>query len=228
MNSLIIDDDPLTREFITEFIRRTEFLKLAGVCQSAVEAMNVIEENDNIDLLFLDIEMPEMTGLEMLRVLKNPIATILITSQRDYALESYEYGVVDFLVKPVDYVRFVRAVRKVQELYFRAEKLKENVEYVFVKVNSNLIKLFLRDIYYIEALADYVLIHTKDQQYVFLSTMKALIQRLPSYFVRIHRSYIINCRNIDYIEDTAVVINRKVLTISNTYKVEFYNQLNIL
>lgn len=228
MNSLIIDDDPLTREFITEFIRRTEFLKLAGVCQSAVEAMNVIEENDNIDLLFLDIEMPEMTGLEMLRVLKNPIATILITSQRDYALESYEYGVVDFLVKPVDYVRFVRAVRKVQELYFRAEKLKENVEYVFVKVNSNLIKLFLRDIYYIEALADYVLIHTKDQQYVFLSTMKALIQRLPSYFVRIHRSYIINCRNIDYIEDTAVVINRKVLTISNTYKAEFYNQLNIL
>jgi DNA-binding LytR/AlgR family response regulator len=228
MNSLIIDDDPLTREFITEFIRRTEFLKLAGVCQSAVEAINVIEENDNIDLLFLDIEMPEMTGLEMLRVLKNPIATILITSQRDYALESYEYGVVDFLVKPVDYVRFVRAVRKVQELYFRAEKLKETVEYVFVKVNSNLIKLFLRDIYYIEALADYVLIHTKDQQYVFLSTMKALIQRLPSYFVRIHRSYIINCRNIDYIEDTAVVINRKVLTISNTYKVEFYNQLNIL
>lgn len=228
MNSLIIDDDPLTREFITEFIRRTEFLKLVGVCQSAVEAMNVIEENDNIDLLFLDIEMPEMTGLEMLRVLKNPIATILITSQRDYALESYEYGVVDFLVKPVDYVRFVRAVRKVQEMYFRAEKLKEGVEYVFVKVNSNLVKLFLRDILYIEALADYVLIHTKDQQYVFLSTMKALIQRLPSYFVRIHRSYIINCRNIDYIEDTAVVINRKVLTISNTYKAEFYNQLNIL
>ncbi len=228
MNSLIIDDDPLTREFITEFMRRTEFLRLAGTCESAIEAVNLIEENDNIDLLFLDIEMPEMTGLEMLRVLKSPIPTILITSQRDYALESYEYGVVDFLVKPVDYVRFMKAVRKVQELYFRAEKLKENVEYVFVKVNSNLIKIFLRDIYYIEALADYVLIHTKEHQHIYLSTMKALIQRLPSYFVRIHRSFIVNCRNIDYIEDTAVVINRKVLTISNTYKIDFYNQLNIL
>jgi DNA-binding LytR/AlgR family response regulator len=228
MNSLIIDDDPLTREFISEYIRRTEFVKLVATCQDGLEAIRFIEENDNIDLLFLDIEMPEMSGLELLKVLKYPIPTILITSQKEYALESYEYGVVDYIVKPVEYVRFVRAIRKVQEQYSRTEKLKDSVEYVFIKVNANLIKVFLRDILYFEALADYVLIHTKDHQYIFLSTMKSLVHRLPSYFVRIHRSYIVNCRNIDYIEDSTVIINRKTLAISNTYKSEFYEHLHIL
>lgn len=228
MNSLIIDDDPLTREFISQYIRRTDFVKLVAVCQNSLEAINFIEENDNIDLLFLDIEMPEMSGLELLKVLKYPIPTILITSQKEYALESYDYGVVDYIVKPVDYVRFVKAIRKVQEQHWRTERLKDSVEYVFVKINSNLVKIFMKDILYIEALADYVLIHTKDHQHIFLSTMKALVQRLPSYFVRIHRSYIVNCRNIDYIEDTAVVINKKMLTISNTYKADFYEHLHLL
>ncbi len=228
MNSLIIDDDPLTREFISQYIRRTDFVKLVATCQNSLEAINFIEENDNIDLLFLDIEMPEMSGLELLKVLKYPIPTILITSQKEYALESYDYGVVDYIVKPVDYVRFVKAIRKVQEQHWRTEKLKDSVEYVFAKVNSNLVKIFMKDILYIEALADYVLIHTKDHQYIFLSTMKALVQRLPSSFVRIHRSYIVNCRNIDYIEDTAVVINKKMLTISITYKADFYEHLHLL
>jgi DNA-binding LytR/AlgR family response regulator len=228
MNSLIIDDDPLTREFISEYIRRTGFVKLIAACKNGLEAVNIIEENDSIDLLFLDIEMPEMSGLELLKILKYPIPTILITSQKEYALESYDYGVVDYIVKPVEYVRFVRAIRKVQEQYLRTEKLKESVEYVFIKVNSNLVKVFMKDILYIEALADYVLIHTKEHQYIFLSTMKALVHRLPSYFVRIHRSYIVNCRNIDYIEDTAVVINKKMLVISNTYKADFYESLHIL
>lgn len=228
MNSLIIDDDPITREFLTEYIRRTEFVKLISTCQNGLEAVNLIEENDNIDLLFLDIEMPEMSGLELLKVLKYPIPTILITSQREYALESYEYGVVDYIVKPVDYVRFVKAIRKVQELYLRTEKLKDSVEYIFVKVNNNLIKVFMRDILYIEALSDYVLIHTKEHQYIFLSTMKALVHRLPSNFVRIHRSFIVNTRNIDYIEDTSVVINKKILSISGTYKTDFYESINIL
>ena len=228
MNSLIIDDDPLTREFISQYIRRTDFVKLVAVCQDSLEAINFIEENDNIDLLFLDIEMPEMSGLELLKVLKYPIPTILITSQKEYALESYDYGVVDYIVKPVDYVRFVKAIRKVQEQHWRTERLKDSVEYVFVKINSNLVKIFMKDILYIESLADYVLIHTKDHQHIFLSTMKALVQRLPSYFVRIHRSYIVNCRNIDYIEDTSVVINKKMLTISNTYKADFYEHLHLL
>jgi DNA-binding LytR/AlgR family response regulator len=228
LNCLIVDDDSLMREFIAEYVRRTEFLKLTALCANAYEGLHIIEENDEIDILFLDIEMPEVSGLEMLKMLKAPISTILITSQPEYALTSYEYGVIDYLVKPVDYVRFIRAVRKVQEIQDRIERIKENVEYVFAKVNGNFIKIMLKDILFFEALSDYILIHTKDHQYIFLSTMKSLILRLPAEFVRIHRSYIINCRNIDYIEDTCVVIGKKLLPITTTYKDEFFSRLHIL
>ena len=227
MNCLIVDDDQITREFISEYVRRTEFLAGIKTCSNAIEAVNILEKED-IDLLFLDIEMPEMSGLELLKTLSNPVPTILITSRKDYALESYEYGVIDYLVKPVDYGRFFKAVKKAHELQERATVPRLPEDFVFVKVNNQLIKIKLDDILFVEALADYVLIHTIDNQHIVLMTMKTISQRLPENFVRIHRSYIVNCNKIDSIEDSSVLINKRHLTISNTYKNDFLNHLKML
>jgi len=227
MNCLIVDDDQITREFISEYVRRTDFLEDIKTCSNAIDAVNTLEKEE-IDLLFLDIEMPEMSGLELLKTLAHPVPTILITSRKDYALESYEYGVIDYLVKPVDYGRFFKAVKKVQEMNLRNAVTRSSDDYVFVKVNNQLIKIKLDDILYIEALADYVLIHMTDQQHIVLMTMKSIAQRLPENFARIHRSYIVNCNHIDSIEDSSVMINKKHLTISNTYKNAFLNHLKML
>jgi DNA-binding LytR/AlgR family response regulator len=227
MKCLVVDDDPIIIELISEYIRRTDFLQNFKTASNAAEALNIID-TDEIDLMFLDIEMPNMTGLEMLATLREPVSTVLITSRKDYALESYEYGVIDYLVKPVDYKRFYRAVQKARKLTPQKKAIASPHEHVFIKVNNQLVRIKLNDILYIEALADYVLIHTTEQQYVVLMTMKNILRKLPDNFKRIHRSFIVNCNRIDSIEESSVIINRKHLTISNTYRTEFMNYLKIL
>ena len=229
MNCLIGDDDELSRRTIEHFIRETSFLTLEQSCASAIEAMSVLTKTNNIQLIFLDIEMPIMNGMELLQSFDTHPQIILMTSHKDYALEAFEYNVTDYLLKPVTYSRYLKAVKKA------AEKDRENsvvaapsTEDIFIKVDSSLIKLSLKDILWIEAMGDYVSINTAEKRYMVYSTMKRIEEKLPEIFMRVHRSYIVNLNRINNIDDYFITINKKILSVSRNYKEALMQRLNLV
>jgi DNA-binding LytR/AlgR family response regulator len=225
MTCLIVDDEKMSRQIISHFIERTEGLELVKVCESAIEAANFLQQNA-VDVVFLDIEMPEMSGMDLIKSLEIIPQVVLITSRTDYAIEAFEHNVVDYLVKPVEYARFVKAVAKVRE---NLQTQQTEAEDLYVKSESKIVKINLKELLYVEALADYVILHTSAQKYIVHSTMKGIEKRLPEKnFIRIHRSYIVNTDKIEHIEDLSVVINKKYLPIGNSYKDAFMKRLNIL
>ncbi len=229
MNCLIVDDDELSRRTIEHFIRETSFLTLEKSCGSAIEAMSILTNSNNIQLVFLDIEMPIMNGMELLKSVDTHPQIILMTSHKDYALEAFEYNVTDYLLKPVTYSRYLKAVKKA------AEKDRENSvvaapskEDIFIKVDSSLIKLSLKDILWIEAMGDYISINTVEKRYMVYSTMKRIEEKLPEIFMRVHRSYIVNLNRISNIDDYFITINKKILSVSRSYKEALMQRLNLV
>lgn len=228
MNCLIVDDDPLTCTLVAEYAKRTNFLKKVDTCQNPFDAINLINTNPP-DLLFLDIEMPKLNGLQLLQALGDPPPTILITSRTDMAMEAFDIGVIDYLVKPIQYNRFFIAAKKAFDYTMRPNPIQKEGGTAFIKVNNQLLKIRLESVQYIEALADYVIVHLQGgQQHIVLTTMKGIAEKLPSNFVRVHRSYIVNNDHIDFIEDSTVVINKKVIPIGNTYKSNLSSHLKML
>ena len=227
MNCIIIDDDELAVKTVKHSIERTDFLSLIGSAMNAKEGLSLLENNKDIDLVFLDIEMPEMTGFDLMKNFKTP-QVILMTGKKEYAAEAFDYDVTDFILKPIDYTRFLKAAHKAKEIKESVKLSHNNNEYVFIKKDSRLIRLNLSDILYVEALADYVTIHTTKDRYTILSTMKSIENRLAfNDFSRIHRSYIIRLDKIREIEDETVSLGEKVLPISRTYKHDFLKKLNL-
>jgi DNA-binding LytR/AlgR family response regulator len=229
MNCLIVDDDELSRRTIEHFIKETSFLSLERSCESAVEAVNILSNNNNIQLIFLDIEMPIMNGIDLLKSFDHHPQIILMTSHKDYALEAFEYNVTDYLLKPITYSRYLKAVKKA------SEKDRENSivsapssEDIFIKVDSSLIKLSIKDILWVEAMGDYVSINTTEKRYVVYSTMKRIEEKLPEVFMRIHRSYIVNLNRISNIDDYFITINKKILSVSRNYKEALIQRLNLV
>jgi DNA-binding LytR/AlgR family response regulator len=229
MNCLIVDDDELSRKTIEHFIKETSFLTLEKSCSSAIEAVNVLTNNNNIQLIFLDIEMPIMNGIDLLKNFTDHPQIILMTSHKNYALEAFEYNVTDYLLKPVTYARFLKAVKKA------AEKAKENnviqnsdKEDIFIKVDSSLIKLSLKDILWLEAMGDYVSVHTAEKKYMVYSTMKRMEEKLPEAFMRVHRSYIVNINRINNIDDYCITINKTILAVSRNHKDALLQKLNLV
>jgi DNA-binding LytR/AlgR family response regulator len=218
MTCLIVDDDPMTCTLVAEYAKRTNFIKRVETTLDPYEALNQVNTRPP-DLLFLDIEMPEMTGLQMLQAIKDPPATVLITSRTDLALEAYDHGVIDYLVKPIKYQRFYVAAKKALDYSGRFSLVQKEGGTVFIKVNNQLVKIRLEHILFIEALADYVIVHLQNgQQHIVLTTMKGIAEKLPENFIRIHRSYIVNADHIEFIEDASVIVSKKILTIGNTYR----------
>jgi DNA-binding LytR/AlgR family response regulator len=229
MNCLIVDDDPLTCTLVAEYAKKTNFIKRVDITGNPYEAINMLNSNPP-DLLFLDIELPEMDGMQLLQALSDPPATVLITSRTDLALEAYDHGVLDYLVKPIKYTRFFLAAKKAFDYadHVKSADAKDSGT-VFAKVNNQLIKLKLDTLLYVEALADYVILHmTGGQQHIVLTTMKGIASKLPENFVRVHRSYIVNSDLIDFIEDSTVVINKKTLPIGNTYRSSLSKNLRMI
>ncbi|OQX97818.1 MAG: DNA-binding response regulator [Bacteroidetes bacterium 4572_128] len=213
MNCIIIDDDKLSRRIIEEFIAKTEGLKLIASYPSAVEALNVFNKKDEINLVFLDIEMPEMTGIEFLSSFKVLPKIIIMSSKDKYAIEAFEYDVIDYLLKPVSYARFYKAVSKAN---FRENE--DNKE-IFIKKSSTLIRLKYADILWIEALENYVIVNTFDNKHTIHFTMKSIATKLPANsFTRVHRSYIANTNKIAMIEDN--IYDSKTI-IFTTYRSNF-------
>lgn len=227
MKCLIVDDEAIARKILEEFVRKTNFLKLAGSCKDAFEASGIIRK-EKIDLIFLDVEMPEMSGLELLKTMKEKPKIILVTSKEKYAVEAFEFDVADYIVKPPTYVRFLKAVNKVSETLKESES-SSSENFIFVKVDSKLIRLDKNTINYIEANGDYASISTTEKNYTIYSTMKSLEDKIKNdNFVRVHRSYIVNITKITDIEDNNLLINKKIIPIGASYKNALMKRLKII
>ena len=215
MNCIIIDDDSFIRKIIEEFIKKTESLSLLCSLPSAVEAINLLGTNGgDVDLIFLDIEMPEMTGIDFLNSLSSLPQIIIISSKEKYAVNAFEYDVTDYLLKPVTYSRFCKAVNKALERQKKINIHSAETE-IFIKHNYTLVKLKYSDILWIEAMENYVVINTFDEKYTMHFTMRAIEEKLPTkQFLRVHRSFIINIAGIQSIEEKTIHIITKGMTIN--------------
>jgi len=229
LNCVIVEDEPLARNLMVEYVRKVPSLNLIEACSSPLMALEVLRKN-TIDLLFLDVQMPELTGISLLKVLKNKPLVILTTAYSEYALEGYELDVADYLLKPITFERFLRSVDKVvQRLEVQkppavVEKLPIPAEqsFVFVKDGTKLVKVVFDDILYMEGLKDYVTIHTKQQKIVSLQRLKTLEEQLPSdKFIRIHNSFIVALQAIEIVHKNNVQIKGALLPIGETYKKSF-------
>lgn len=226
MKCLVVDDDDLSREVVKDMVESTEGLELVASCNNAMDAYNILL-NEQIDITFLDVEMPKMSGLELLESLEVLPQVVLITSHPEYAAESYEYNVTDFLVKPVAMPRLLKAVERAKRYASSGGEAKQRT--IFIKTDSRLVQLNVESIYYIEALGNYVIVYTEKGRHTVLSTMKDLEKKLPvSDFIRVHRSYIVRLDKIDSIEDNFILINDKQISIGKVYKEHLINSLNML
>lgn len=224
---LVIDDEPLARQLLTGYISQVDALTLVASCESAMEAFGILHQQE-VDLLFLDIRMPGITGLNFIKSLKNPPAVIFTTAYHEHAVEAFELEAVDYLLKPITLERFIKAVQKLMPKKEVASLAKEPpVPYIFIKVDRKLIKLNYDDILYIEALGDYVKFITSENTFVSYIKVSVLEKLLPAHkFLRIHRSYIVSQQKISYLEGNFLKINEIELPIGQTFKDELYEKLN--
>ncbi len=233
MNCILIDDDKLSRKVLEEFIKKTEGLSLKASFSDGVEAINYLKNEENIHLIFLDIEMPEMNGIEFLNTLKNPPQIIIVSGKGKYAIEAFEYDVTDYLLKPMNYPRFYKALNRATARFEQNKIHLVGKEEIFIKKNSTLVRLKYDDILWVEALENYVIFNTYKEKYTIHFTMKAIEQKLPSSkFTRVHRSYIVNTSTIDVIEDNAVIIKTddgsKNIPIGKSYKEKLMKDINLI
>ena len=229
INCIIIDDDNVASSLIRHYVESTEGLNLLTTLSNAVEASNYLRKNIAVvDLIFLDIEMPEMSGIELLESFKELPPVVLISSKEKYAAKAFEYEVLHYLVKPVEYGKFLKAIERVFSI-FENEKGRQ-LDYIFVKENGVLCKLNYNDIYYFEALGDYVKVKVKDKEYVVNSTMKNLEEKLKNnrQFMRVHRSFIINLTYLENFDSETAIVANKIIPIGNKYRSGLSARLNIL
>ncbi len=225
---IVVDDDPMSLQVIKHFVEKTNFLELKHECQSAIEASNILRE-ENVDLIFLDIRMPEMSGMDLVKSLEDDYEIVLVTSETDHAIEAIEYNVTDYLVKPIEYRRFLKAAEKSRKNIERLIDLNDTQKDIYVKSEAKIVKIDLDDILYIEALADYVIINTSEKRHIVHSTMKGIEKKMPSKnFIRVHRSYIVNTDKIMSMEDLNIRIGEKFIPIGASFKAAFLDKLNFL
>jgi DNA-binding LytR/AlgR family response regulator len=233
MTCIFVDDNPMARMAMRQLSEHIEALEVVAEFDNATSAYNFLQKN-SVDALFLDIEMPDMTGLELLQNLAERPPVVLCTSKREYAAEAFELNVVDYLVKPITLPRFIGAIEKLKaQIVSDTEGVKgttKDVNHIFIRANSSLIRLDLADIYYIQALGDYVTFVTTTKKYTAHLTMQNIEKALPSpQFLRVHRSYIVNTPRIDAIEEgTMLIINKQVVPLGEQYKSNLMKKLNLL
>ena len=227
--SIIVDDDALCQTVISDMISEIDNIECIATFENALDAFNFLK-TESVDVIFLDVEMPKMGGMDLLRNLKVKPQIVMITSHDEFALESYEYDVTDFLKKPVSNARFLKTIEKLQ---LRNQQNDVTVtskgETIFIKTDSKLIQVKLKDIVWVEALGNYMQIHTTVDKFTILSTMKDIASKLPSNnFIRIQRSFIVRLDKIRSIEDNYVVLDDKQIHIGKAYKENLNEKLNLL
>ncbi len=219
---LIVDDEPLAREALADYCKELSFLQAVGVCKNALQAQ-VFLEHHHVDVLFLDIQMPLITGIEWLKTQEHPPLTIITTAYSEYALESYAFNVIDYLVKPISFIRFKQAALKTQRLLTK----KEDKNYIFVKQDKEIKKIAIRSILFIEAQQNYVRIVAQTTTVITHTTLKGIKTKLPeSLFIQIHKSYIAAIHHIDSIKNHEVFIKNYKLPLSTRLKKKVINALD--
>ncbi len=240
LSCAIIDDEPLAISLLESYVHKTPFLQLKGKYNSAVNALPVLT-NDPVDLLFLDIQMPELTGLEFSQILHADTRIIFTTAFDQYALDSYKVNALDYLLKPINYPDFLQSANKALQWYEMVRKVavnpskteestsvKEEIESIFIKTEYKLVQVELKKILYIEGLKDYVKIYIEDEPRPILSlmSMKSMEEMLPTTrFIRVHRSFIVQPEKIKVIERNRIVFGKEYIPISDSYKDKFYEFL---
>ena len=225
----IVDDEPLALELLQSYVEKTAFLRLAGKYSSAVQAMNEIPAHEDIHILFLDIQMPELNGLEFSHMVNPETRIIFTTAFGQYALDSYKVNALDYLLKPISYVDFLQAANKAVQWFELLQQSKEEIQSIFVKSEYKLVQIELSKILYIEGLKDYLKIYEEDSPKPILSlmSMKAMEELLPaSRFMRVHRSYIVQKNKIRIIDRGRIVFGKNYIPISDSYKQAFQEFLD--
>lgn len=222
MRCAVIDDEPLARECIADYIEKVDFLQLAGVGANPLALTELVDRGE-VDLLFLDIHMPVMNGIDYLKISKSLPQVILTTAYPGYALEGYELDVVDYLLKPITFNRFYKAVSKAKDYHSLASKVssaKDNKDkaHFFVKCNQVFEKIYIEEVLYIEAQENYITIHTTQQKYMVLMPIKRMEELLGSGFLRVHKSYLVAQDKIKAVENHQVLIDDHAIPVSRTYR----------
>jgi len=229
---VIVDDDESSRLILENFISQFKYLELKASFETGIEAFNFLSDNPDVNILLLAIDMPEMNGIELIRAIPKKPQTIFISAHEQFAVEAFELGAQDYLMKPFSFERFARAIQRVSGNIHQSNKeLVPNKIHneIFVKSNSRFHKLNYDEILFVEALADYVLVNTNTSKHIVYSTMKAMEEKLAGdTFMRIHRSFIINKNKIQQVENGAVIVNGKEIPVSKTYQNLLFEKLNFL
>ncbi|MES2763581.1 MAG: LytTR family DNA-binding domain-containing protein [Bacteroidota bacterium] len=232
MNCIIVDDNKMARTALKKLVEQVNSLVLKEECSSPMDAYNYLLK-ESVDLVFLDVEMPGMTGIELIKNLEKRPVIILITSKTDYAVEAFELNVADYIIKPVTLPRFMLAVSKAKELIEskgqKVEVSEKDKDYIFVRSNSVLTKIKINDITYIQALGDYVNIYTNDNRYTVHITLKGMEEKLSGEkFYRLHRSFLIALNHIDKVEEGTAFIGKHPVPIGEQYKKELLKKINLI
>ena len=224
---LIVDDEPPARKLLSDYVSKVGSLELTGVCSNGEEALKFLKENQ-VDILLLDIRMPLMTGMDLLNELKDKPLTIFVTAYEEYAVKGYELDVIDYLMKPVSFERFKKAIDKAVEylaVQVSAEETAERPDYFFIKTDTRIVKFLFAEVQAIEAQREYIKIITATRKVMSLVSLSGIANALPAEFVRIHRSFIINMRHIDEVQSNEVLIGKELYPISRNYREEFFKKL---
>jgi two-component system, LytTR family, response regulator len=230
---IIVDDEPLALHVLEDYMSKIPFLQLVKATTNPIEALTLVQEG-NVDLVFLDVQMPELTGIQFLRIANGKAKVILTTAYPQYALEGYELDVIDYLLKPIAFDRFFKAVQKAQGILQPAAKPLQPEpaqkpqqdflsDFIFVKTEHKIQKVYLNDILFIEGLKDYISIFTTTERIITLQNMKKMEDALPAKnFMRVHKSYIVSINKIDSIERSRIFIGDKIIPVGDTYRDEFF------
>ena len=220
INCIIIDDEPSSQNVLKSFINKIDYLDLKHSCNDALEALEYLK-NNTIDLLFLDINMPQLSGISFYKSLQNPPKVIFTTAYSEYALEGFDLNATDYLLKPFSFERFLQAVSKIKDV-------KENInDTIIIKSNKKLHQIKIENILFVESLGDYIKVHLENNFLIVYKTLKSMFNKLPkSVFKQVHKSYIINQKKLDYIEGN-IIINSNKIPLGQKFKKDFLDSFNI-
>ncbi len=233
MNCIIVDDDKLSCKILEGYVNKYASLNLIGIFNDPISARNALTKQKDIDLILLDIKMPEMDGFDFMVSLDHPPNIIIVSGGGEFALKAFDFNVVDFLLKPISYARFCKAIDKTMRYFTPKEIGSSGDEEIFIKKGSSLVKLKLRDIVFVEALENYVTLNTNTDKYTIHFTMKAIESQLPSgVFIRVHRSFIINKSMIQAIKENSLDISIghavKNIPVGKSFKDSLLNDINVM
>lgn len=225
---VVVDDEPFAVQLLADYVKKSKDLELIATFTNPIEAFHFLNENE-IDLIFLDILMPELTGIQLHKLILNKSQIIFTTAYNQYAVDSYNLDVVDYLLKPISFERFLLSVEKYKKRFLMSESLAQPtvpIDYIFVKSGYRTLKINLFDINYLESLDDYVAIYLQNEKVLTLKNMASFEASLPNnQFVRVHRSFIVSISKINFIEKNRIVINKKYIPISKTYQEQFWKTI---